>query len=167
MWCYVFKNLLIVHRQHLFYCGDKGFHFLTAEVITCPWGFLLCVVIAYGHNNDKGLFNSGSRGIIERLNITGLAGRGYLHPQRVRPDNSQMASRSRVTVDKFGACHSKHRAPGEIINSLSKIYNFASGCVTQSPEFQAYGLMIVYYLTGEILLDSPTWYLSRLHITRK
>jgi hypothetical protein len=42
--------------QQLYYRGDKGFHFLTVEVITAVWGTPLRIVIARGHNNDKGTF---------------------------------------------------------------------------------------------------------------
>ena len=55
--------------QHLFYRGDKGFHFLTAQVIVDIYGYPLHVAIGLGHNNNKGMYKlSGKKEEIEWLN---------------------------------------------------------------------------------------------------
>jgi hypothetical protein len=42
--------------------------------------------------------------------------------------------------------YAKHRAPIEIMNAITKYFSFAAKKVTQPPEFQAFTLLIIYYL---------------------
>ena len=145
--------------QHLYYRGDKGFHFLTAQVIVDVYGKPLHVAIGRGHNNDQGMFKlSGKKRQIQMDNVLGLSDRGYSNVHLIRPDDIEFATRLHLSVDAFGCIQSKHRASAEIINSLSKFYSFASTRVAQVPEFQAYALMIIYYLVGMIMEHSPTWF---------
>ena len=148
--------------QQLYYRGDKGFHFLTVEIGISPKGKLLKVMIANGHNSDKAMFNLETRIEIENDNICGLADRGYQHCLLIRPDDKDMANHLGLSVDEFGAQHSKYRSPGEMISSLTKLFSFASQRVTQPPEFQAFALMSVYLLTDLNLYYCPSWYLPRV-----
>jgi len=135
--------------QRLFYRGDKHAHFLTAQVTLSLTGILYDVQIALGHNNDKGLFNLSIREYVESMNITGLSDRGYSHSQLIRPDNREIAEILRYpTVEAFGSSHAAARSPAEIVNSVTKNWEFASKVCSQSPEFQAFGLMTIYYLVA-------------------
>jgi hypothetical protein len=135
--------------QHLYYRGDKHAHFLTAQVTVSLSGTLYDVRIALGHNNDKGVFNLTTRDYVEEMNLTGLTDRGYSHPQLIRPDNKGIAQHlGYPTVEAFGSDHAAARSPAEIINSYTKNWEFASSKCSQSPEFQAFGLMTVYYLVA-------------------
>ena len=77
--------------QQLYYRGDKGFHLLTAEVVTGLRGEPIKVTIANGHISDKGMFNLETRNEIEHSNIVGLADRGYQHQQLIRPDDKKLS----------------------------------------------------------------------------
>lgn len=149
--------------QHLYYRGDKGYHFLTSQIITCPRGLPFDVVIGLGHNNDKGMYKlSGTKELFEHMNIMGLADRGYQNVQLIRPDNLKLAKHLSLTPEKFSSRQAQARSPGEIINGVVKFYSFASQPVSQSPEFQAFALMIIYHLTTLTMINAPTWFLTRL-----
>ena len=103
------------------------------------------------------------RNDVEEKNLTGLVDRGYQHPQLVRPDNASIAdSLGYQTVDNFAAEHAAARSPGEIINSFVKNWEFASAVCSQTPELQAVGLMLVYYLVTLNMKLCPLWFLQRL-----
>jgi hypothetical protein len=149
--------------QHLYYRGDKHAHFLTAQVMVSLTGVLYDVQIALGHNNDKGVFNLTVRDYLEQENLTGLADRGYSHPLLVRPDNTDIAEcLGFPTVEAYGSSHAAARSPAEIINSSTKSWAFASQVCGTSPEFQAFGLMTVYYLVAMKMRLSPLWLLPKL-----
>lgn len=149
-------------RQELYYRGDKRAHFLTAQVVVSIEGIPYDVQIALGHNNDKGVFNLTIRDYVQENNILGLADRGYSHHQLIRPDNVEAAQLlGYPTVEAFGCDHAAARSPAEIINSLTKNWEFADGICSQSPEFQAFALMTIYYLVTMKMRMSPLWYLSR------
>lgn len=118
-------------------------------------GVPIDVQIGLGHNNDKGMFNLTIRSLVQEKNLTGLVDRGYQHPQLVRPDNKEVASfLGYDTIDNFAADHAAARSPGEIINSLTKGWAFASQICSQTPELQATGLMAIYYLVTLKMQDS-------------
>ena len=88
--------------QHLFYRGDKGFHFVTAQVIVDIFGRPLSVVIGLGHNNDKGVYKlSGKKEEVEMLNISGLSDRGYKHTHLIRPDDEKCASMLGIKLTNY------------------------------------------------------------------
>jgi len=147
--------------QALYYRGDKHAHFLTAEVVTSSEGFPYHVTIGLVHINDKGMFNLGIRSYVEKNNLVGLSDRGYQHPLLIQPDNVAMATRlNNETLEQFSYVHSAYRSPGEVINSLTKNWAFASTLCSQMPEFQAVSLMLIYNLVSMVMMECPTWFLN-------
>jgi len=123
----------------------------------------LSVVIGRGHNNDKGIFKIGGlRDLIETDNVVGLADRGYEHSHLIRPDDTTLAKRMGLPEDTFSSLQAKYRSPVEIMNTIAKFFSFAAKKVSQSPEFQAYGLMVVYYLSSLMMESNPSFFVTRL-----
>lgn len=100
--------------------------------------------------------------MIELQNILGLVDRGYQHPLLLRPDNLEVAKSLDLLPGNFSALHAKHRAPVEIMNTIAKFFSFASNKVSQPPEFQAFTLMIIYYLSALTMEASPAYTLTRI-----
>ncbi len=100
--------------------------------------------------------------MMEEANIVGLVDRGYQHKQLVRPDDLEMAKALKMTPEDFSSQQAKHRAPVEIMNTIAKYYNFASQKVSQPPEFQAFALMTIYYLSAVMMFEMPTALITRL-----
>jgi hypothetical protein len=100
--------------------------------------------------------------MIELQNIVGLSDWGYQHNLLLRPDNTEAAKRLGLSSEKFYAMHAKHRAPVEIMNAITKFFSFAAKKVTQPPEFQAFTLLIIYYLSALTMKASPAFTVSRI-----
>jgi hypothetical protein len=69
----------------------------------------------------------------------------------LRPDDELMASKLGLTLDEFSCQQAKRRSPVEVFNSFAKSYSFATDKVRETPEFQAFALMTIYYLVSSLM----------------
>jgi len=149
--------------QRRYYRGDKGAHFLTAQVTTNVYGFPLNVQIGVGHNNDQGIFNATIRNFLEHENVVGLADRAYHHILLLRPDDRKtMALLCYDELGKYSSAHSAARSPVEILNSLTKTFYYAAARCHQSPEFQAFALILIYVIVAMQMSECPTFFITKV-----
>lgn len=130
------------------YRGDKGSHFMAAQVIVGLDGQIFKVSFGLGHNNDQGLFKILKTGaLLEEKQIYLLADLGFFHQRLVKPNvfkslewnNTQKSLRSVV----------------EVVIGLVKTFNFANFKCTISPETQQICLTICYYLVASRFKEFP------------
>jgi len=140
-----YRNCVHPGQRH-WYRGDKKCHFMAVQIVVALNGTILSVHFLKGHNNDQGVFNITVHQNIEHDNVVGLGDRGYTHCLLVTPDD---------LPQELQHLQAAQWTVVEIVFGMVKIWEFAAGKVTQSPELQVLGLKIIYELTNMLLLQFP------------
>jgi len=134
-----------------YYRGDKHAHFLSAEVVCSLDGNIWQVILALGHNNDRGVFKErGTKEFVEEKHIKLLADRGYSHANLVTPQDD-LKSESWNNVQKG------LRSVVESVFARVHIYAITSpnNKFKLSPEMQQLVLIVCYNLSQIMIEQFP------------
>jgi hypothetical protein len=132
--------------QAMWYRGDKGYHFITAQVVCGPQKQIYAVHLGQGHNNDQGFFSitqMGAKLLGEHRKL--LADGGYSHLSLVSPNNNKSAF--------WNLQQKRKRVVIEWLNAYIKLWGFAKTRNRNSPEFQSIGLLVVYEIANALIHD--------------
>eukprot|EP01094_Clydonella_sp_ATCC50884_P004686 TRINITY_DN1371_c0_g1_i1.p1 TRINITY_DN1371_c0_g1~~TRINITY_DN1371_c0_g1_i1.p1 ORF type:complete len:439 (+),score=26.83 TRINITY_DN1371_c0_g1_i1:438-1754(+) len=124
--------------QALFYRGDKGYHFILAQVSVLLCGLFTNLQFFCGHNNDQGAFNlSGIKSKLDELDLMFLGDGGY--------KSNHVYSQYNIPEWMLRELH-KLRSIVEIAIGYVGTFQFANARCKMAPHFQQYMLRVCYEL---------------------
>lgn len=126
--------------QHILYRGDKGFHFIGAQIVVSLTGEIFRLELFLGHNNDKGAASlTGIKQFLLRKGWVCIADNGYDFPF-VTPSDDHSAAWNHTLRSL--------RTVVETVFSLVKMFAWASVRVKGDMYFHALALYVLYQLTA-------------------
>mmetsp|Transcript_1672 Transcript_1672/g.2186 ORF Transcript_1672/g.2186 Transcript_1672/m.2186 type:complete len:296 (+) Transcript_1672:319-1206(+) len=138
-----------VHPGSLeYYRGDLKDYFISAQLVVSLTGQIWSVIFRTGHHNDQSLFNdSGIYSKLGELDMYLAGDKGYWSGRIYSPRDME--------DDATNLRHRQLRAIVERVFGYVKCWAFAGGRCRLSPEMQLLGLMIIYQLVAQLVMQFP------------
>jgi hypothetical protein len=135
-------------NNHDYYRGDKGAHFLSAQMVCGLTGQIYDVAIFIGRVNDQMAFSLTWQDLLDREGIFLLADGGYSDIRLITP--------SKMEDKLWNNAQKSLRSVVEHVNSIVHNFRYATVKVRgHSPELQAWSLRVIYNLAAMILDKYP------------
>jgi len=135
-------------EQYYWYRADKGYHFMTSQLVVSLDGQILDVALGKGHNNDQGMYKLTKMNEFLTLQDYQLvADGGYSASALITPDEE---------MGKAWNYNQKLlRLIVEYVLMFTKCFEFARAKVRVSPEIQTLGLLATFQIAAEDLKSCP------------
>jgi len=150
--------------EDTFYRPDKGFHFLSSQLVVDHFGFILRISVAKGRNNDSAIFKlTKMADFLLEKGWQLLGDLGYGSVQVLKPIGREYA-RSVAGSKEYNRHQASERAMVENVNSWFKQWQFCEKRCKLQPTIQAMGLVVcasLYNLCHVPTDDRIDWICSR------
>lgn len=150
--CCAHKRCRIHPGQAQCYRGDKGYHFLLLQLVRDHLGFIIHIAVAYGHNNDLGLYHISEMGDwLQRNGYKLLADGHYKGDAKLVKPSSKTVTELDTPLGRSLANFSRHQRSerAAVEHDFARAHTWAFARMPDSrmtPKFQAASLITVHAL---------------------